>query len=197
MFLTHLILISLAAGTAVSSHHYYALNPHVFSKRQQYRPDEYNCGNGDTCEESCGAGYLLCSDPDTFLCYNPQLAHTCCEPGSAASCEWFTNGVVSVILCSHIFPGGCPNGDYCLIDGWCCPNSLDPQACALSFSISLPATFVGPTATPVVSDVTSAVATPTSASISVTTVTGAASPSIFTGGRGLIYTVLILVGNLF
>src|SRR5450755_3641893 len=48
--------------------------------------------------------------------------------------------------------GSCASGAFCLIDGYCCPNGEDPKACALSNSVALPATFVGPTTTPVVSN---------------------------------------------
>jgi hypothetical protein len=185
MFFTHLILASLTVTTALANHHFHALDPHVFGKRQEYQPPTHQCGIGKTCEESCGSGYLLCSDPTTFLCYNPDEAQTCCESGSASS--W-----------------ACPDGDYCLVDGWCCPRGLDPKACAISFGVTLPATFVGPTATPVVSNMTvsfttptSAIAPPTSASNSLPEFTGAASVNTVTGRNGLLYTVMIIVGNLF
>jgi hypothetical protein len=44
---------------------------------------------------------------------------------------------------------------------------------------------------------TTAIATPTSESTVLPEFTGAASPNTFTGGSGLLYTVLLLVGNLF
>ncbi|KAH6857465.1 hypothetical protein BKA58DRAFT_450033 [Alternaria rosae] len=186
MFFARFILASLTIATAAANLHFHSPNPHAFGKRQEYQPPVNQCGIGDTCEASCGTGYLLCSDPDTFLCYNPDMQETCCEAGSSAS--W-----------------GCPNGDYCLIDGWCCPQGLDPQACALSLSVSLPATFVGPTATISLSNMTSPITTPTAASTSVSALvstslpefTGAASPNTFAGGHGLLYTVLLLFGGLF
>ncbi|EON68442.1 hypothetical protein W97_07652 [Coniosporium apollinis CBS 100218] len=199
MFFIQFILASLAIVTAVSSKHFHALDTKVFGKRQEYQPTTSFCGPGNTCEASCGPGYIDCGDPTENLCYNPANAQTCCEPGSAD-------------------PWSCPNGDYCLVDGYCCPSGLDPTACALSYSVTLPATFVGPTTTPGVLDsssgvpnVTPAVATissvppgstgtgsfsPSVASPSVAVFTGAASPNTITGRTGLIYGVLALIGNL-
>ncbi|KAL1795897.1 hypothetical protein ACET3X_006121 [Alternaria dauci] len=185
MFFTHLILASLTLATALANHQFHALKPHAFDKRQEYKPDTYTCGFGETCEESCGAGSLLCSDEATFLCYNPGQEDTCCEPGSADS--W-----------------GCPGGDYCLVEGYCCPKEVDPQACALEFGVTLPADFVGPTATPGISNITtpviaptSGIIRPTSASTGLPEFTGAASLSTVAGGNGLLYAVLVMVGNLF
>lgn len=203
MFFTHWILASLTVATALANHQFHALKPHAFDKRQEYRPDTYTCGFGDTCEESCGAGSLLCSDEATFLCYNPGQEDTCCEPGSADSCEWHTNHVISAFLCSHNFPGGCPGGDYCLVEGYCCPKEVDPQACALEFGVTLPADFARPTATPGLSNITtpviaptSGIIRPTSTSIGLPEFTGAASLSTVAGGNGLLYAVLVMVGNL-
>jgi hypothetical protein len=36
---------------------------------------------------------------------------------------------------------GCPGGSFCLTNGYCCPNGLDPNTCALNNGVSLAAGF--------------------------------------------------------
>jgi hypothetical protein len=35
----------------------------------------------------------------------------------------------------------CPGGSFCLTQGYCCPNELDPSTCALNNGVSLSAGF--------------------------------------------------------
>jgi hypothetical protein len=86
MLLTHAILTSTVAGSALASFH--QLQPKSFHKRQELNPDITQCGPGDTCVESCGTGFELCSDATTFLCYNPSAGDSCCEGGSSSSCQF-------------------------------------------------------------------------------------------------------------
>ncbi|KAF8535681.1 hypothetical protein BDD12DRAFT_854372 [Trichophaea hybrida] len=68
------------------------------------------------------------------LCFDPSQGQTCCHS------KW-----------------GCPTGSFCLIDGKCCPDGLDPQKCAAENGVTLPADFTTETASsplPAPTDVT-------------------------------------------
>lgn len=64
---------------------------------------------GDTCGAAFGDGYQTCreaSGDKNRLCYNPNAGQKCC------SASW-----------------SCPNGSFCLSDGVCCPDGMDPASC--------------------------------------------------------------------
>jgi hypothetical protein len=97
-------------------------------KRQQFIPTTQTAA-GDTCADAFGAGYLTCrekTDSKNRLCYNPTLGQACCES------TW-----------------ACPNGSFCLVDPFCCPNGEDPNTCAAEKGVTLSSTFVTPSATSV------------------------------------------------
>jgi hypothetical protein len=103
MFLKSLLLAALAVGTSVSVDVHGRLAVRGFHKRQAFRPETHYCAYvsaGSTCEDSCGAGYILCSDPTTFFCYNPGLGEICCSSGSSAACKWFTKFAICITLYS-------------------------------------------------------------------------------------------------
>ncbi|KAK4178192.1 hypothetical protein QBC36DRAFT_110215 [Triangularia setosa] len=125
-----------------------------------YQPEQAVCGEGNTCEEACGAGYTTCASTDNQVhCFNAQAAQTCCPDQSGNSCD---------------------AGYYCTADKagetWCCPNSMDLEACAAAFEVTgglvsqtPPATSTSTTSSEVIST-----APPTTTS---------ASSSIFFGGK--------------
>ncbi|KAM7220958.1 hypothetical protein V8F06_003682 [Rhypophila decipiens] len=83
-----------------------------------YQPEQAVCGDGNTCEEACGAGYSECASKDLEIhCYN-SAAQTCCPNKSGNSCD---------------------AGYYCTADSddetWCCPNGMDLTACAAAYKI--------------------------------------------------------------
>ena len=107
MFLNFL-LASLVVGTATPIDVSGRADMMVFHKRQAFQPGTQSCSPvppGSTCADSCGAGYILCSDPTTFLCYNPGAGQSCCSPGSPASCQWFLEAAKCIVLCSPLFQG--------------------------------------------------------------------------------------------
>ena len=113
--------------------------------------------------------------------------------------------------------GACNSGDYCLVDGYCCPAGVDAGQCALSLGVTLPATYVAstatvaPTADPAVTTSVPAYTTATTTSsalvssytpsvpsVSVAVYTGAASSNSVVGGNaGMLGSILALVLNLF
>ncbi|KAK4674684.1 hypothetical protein QC763_122870 [Podospora pseudopauciseta] len=128
-----------------------------------YQPEQAVCGEGNTCEEACGAGYTTCASTDNQVhCFNAQAAQTCCPDQSGNSCD---------------------AGYYCTADKagetWCCPNSMDLEACAAAFEVTgglvsqtpPPATSTSTTSSEVIST-----APPTTTSTS-------ASSSIVFGGK--------------
>ncbi|KAM7199874.1 hypothetical protein V8F20_005523 [Naviculisporaceae sp. PSN 640] len=83
-----------------------------------YQPEQAVCGDGNTCEEACGAGYTECASKDLEIhCYN-SAAQTCCPNKSGNSCD---------------------AGYYCTADSdnetWCCPEGMDLAACAAAYDI--------------------------------------------------------------
>jgi len=50
-----------------------------------YQPEQAVCGDGNTCEEACGAGYQECASKDLEIhCYNTAAAQTCCPNKSGS-----------------------------------------------------------------------------------------------------------------
>ncbi|KAB5513479.1 hypothetical protein GE09DRAFT_1162003 [Coniochaeta sp. 2T2.1] len=188
MHSTFFIFTISSIGTAMSSDLFlYMPDVDVVGKRQAYTPPApTTCtGTGDTCEAVCGPGYRSCTDVSRQLCYNPTQQETCCEGGTANA--WT-----------------CLDGDYCLVDGFCCPHDQDPTACARAHTVTLPATYTRPTATMGVSTSAAMTTLPASASSSYTTaastsvavVTAAASHNTLMGSSSLICGVLAFIGNL-
>lgn len=101
--------------------------PHALNRRQAFDPDEETLPVGE-CSE-IGPGYSECraeSALEPMLCIDPTQGETCC------SNEW-----------------GCPAESFCLIEGLCCPEGLDPQTCAEQNDVVLPPDFgTDPTPTP-------------------------------------------------
>ncbi|KAK0665789.1 hypothetical protein QBC41DRAFT_232025, partial [Cercophora samala] len=126
-----------------------------------YQPEQAVCGEGNTCEEACGAGYTTCASTDSQVhCFNAQAAQTCCPDQSGNSCD---------------------AGYYCTADKagetWCCPNAMDLEACAAAFEVTgglVSQTAPAATSTSTSSEVISTTAPPTTTS---------ASSSIFFGGK--------------
>ncbi|KAK4189742.1 hypothetical protein QBC35DRAFT_128170 [Podospora australis] len=107
-----------------------------------YQPEQAVCGTGSTCEEACGSGYTTCSSSDKQVhCFNPAAAQTCCPDLSGNSCD---------------------AGYYCTADKagetWCCPDSMDLQACAAAYSVT--GGLVSQTPVPVTSTTASSTAAP-------------------------------------
>lgn len=85
-----------------------------------YQPAQAVCGTGATCEDACGNGYTTCSSTDKQVhCFNSLAGQTCCPDLSGNSCD---------------------AGYYCTADKtgetWCCPDSMDLQACAAAYSVT-------------------------------------------------------------
>lgn len=102
MLFSYAFLASMAAGTALSLDSFAQPQSKAFRKRQEFSPTTLTCGQGDTCAESCGTGYILCSDPTTFLCYNPGAGQSCCNAGSSSSCSCHLDlNPFSTLLTTH------------------------------------------------------------------------------------------------
>lgn len=107
------------------------------------------------------------------------------------------------------FQGACNQGDFCLVDQYCCPGGIDPAQCALSYGVTLPADYVASTPTPTGS--ASEIVTPSTApgsvftgsptqsvpSPSVAVFTGAASAKNVVGYTGMFSSILALILDLF
>ena len=51
-----------------------------------YQPEEAVCGDGNTCEEACGAGYQTCAPAnDQIHCFNPTVGEICCPDLSGST----------------------------------------------------------------------------------------------------------------
>jgi hypothetical protein len=111
-----------------------------------YQPEETMCGDGNTCEEACGAGYQTCASVDSQVhCFNPTVGELCCPDESGNSCE---------------------AGYYCTADTdgetWCCPEGMELSACAAAYSIT--GGLVSQTPPPATSTSTTSTSTSTSTS---------------------------------
>lgn len=50
-----------------------------------YIPEETVCGDGNTCDEACGAGYTQCASNDAAIhCFNPEAQQSCCTDGTGS-----------------------------------------------------------------------------------------------------------------
>ncbi|KAI4212929.1 MAG: hypothetical protein LQ351_004454 [Letrouitia transgressa] len=105
------------AGSALAANSLRVVVPRELRVRQdQSFTPTTSFGTGDTCEDAFGAGYILCGE----ICYNPGIGQTCCTSGDD-------------------YP--CPSQSFCLIEGLCCPDGVDPQTCAADNGVELPADF--------------------------------------------------------
>ncbi|KAK0629977.1 hypothetical protein B0T17DRAFT_615694 [Bombardia bombarda] len=85
-----------------------------------YQPTPAVCGEGDTCEAACGAGFTTCASKDEAIhCFNSAAAQTCCPDNSGNSCD---------------------AGYFCAADAtnetWCCPDGMNLEQCAAAYSIT-------------------------------------------------------------
>ena len=78
-------------------------------------------GFGEDCTDSFGENYEWCGPEDARYCYDPTIGDICCFDKED--------------------PWACPKGSFCLVDGFCCPDGLDPTSCAADEGVSLPADF--------------------------------------------------------
>ncbi|KAK3319333.1 hypothetical protein B0H66DRAFT_267060 [Apodospora peruviana] len=122
-----------------------------------YQPTQAVCGEGETCEAACGAGYQTCASSDEAIhCFNPAAAQTCCPSNTGMSCD---------------------AGYFCAADKggetWCCPNGMDLDACATAYSITggLIYETAPSTSSEVSSSTSSASPYPTSSATNTTTTT--------------------------
>ncbi|KAK5313655.1 hypothetical protein LTR70_007496 [Exophiala xenobiotica] len=185
LFLVTLVTLASTAAASENTHGFSLFTRSGLDKRQICTVNEIT---STSCQECFGAGSVNCL---SNTCYNPGVGDSCCSDGNY-----------------------CEVGNYCT-DAGCCPNGTPLEQCGATVSLSVvpppaseatsPASSASSTlfiqtestATTVVSNVTSAPTTPTSASIPVASFTGAASLNIITSGKGLVYAVLMLMGNLF
>ncbi|KAM0280930.1 hypothetical protein ACHAQH_003819 [Verticillium albo-atrum] len=86
-----------------------------------YQPEDEVCaGEGSTCAEACGTGYLQCSSSDSAVhCYNPEASESCCATGTGSSC-------LAEFYCTHDSQ----------VETWCCPNGLNLKECAIEFGVT-------------------------------------------------------------
>jgi hypothetical protein len=140
----------------------------------------------------------------SFLSSPPPPSHRVFSP-IVHIMLWWVDGVKLLLTYSRIWAiGACNAGDFCLVDQYCCPGGLDATACALSYGVTLPATYVASTPTPAgtaPATVTDSVyiATPSvpSPTVSVAVYTGAANANAAVGYTGLLSGLLALLGGLF
>ncbi|BCS17468.1 uncharacterized protein APUU_10296S [Aspergillus puulaauensis] len=107
MYASIIALGSLLAVQAVVADNSLQLN-HVLSKRQG---DDQSFVPPTT--PGCPSGWPTCGTSN--ICYNPRRGDTCCPDGTWA----------------------CPAGNFCLQQGLCCPDGIDPQTCAENEGITL------------------------------------------------------------
>lgn len=102
-------------------------------KRQAgYQPTQHKCGNGATCADACGAGYITCPSNDGQThCYDPDIKETCCPDGTGNSCS-------DGYFCTQDATGGT----------WCCPDGMSLAACAAAYSLTGTLVSETPTAAP-------------------------------------------------
>ena len=170
-------------------------------------------GPTDTCETACGLGYIQCGDPSANLCYNPDIGEPCCEPNSASVCKCINVQIV-MYHTAYSLIGSCYEGDFCLVDGYCCPGGLEATDCAVSYGVTLPATYVASTPTAISTRstvvtsgtgvITTAATLPSSrvtstltGSTTMPTFNGAANANQVVGNTGILYSILVVILNHF
>ncbi|KAL2838612.1 hypothetical protein BJY01DRAFT_237390 [Aspergillus pseudoustus] len=187
MYTAALLFASLLAAPALASPDQ-KLAPFTglgLSKRQG--GDSFQPG---TIPSSC-EGWPFCGT--SGICYNPDRGDTCCPTGTWA----------------------CPGGTFCLQDGYCCPDGLDPQSCADELGVTLTSSDPEPTTTssssssstpviPTYTNPTTTVTPPPASSSSAIPPTGSEIPPEFTGaanahvvgGAAAVLGGLGVIGNL-
>ncbi|KAI9884576.1 MAG: hypothetical protein M1823_003648 [Watsoniomyces obsoletus] len=73
-------------------------------------------GKGRDCEDAFGPGKLECGN--SRKCFNPTRKESCCYGKYT-----------------------CPTGSFCLTEGKCCPDGIDPVTCAMEQGVMLPIDF--------------------------------------------------------
>lgn len=138
------------------------MGPFGLVRRQDpgYKPEFKPCGEGSTCEESCGAGKQQCASSNAQLsCYTPA-AQNCCPNNSGHACDF---------------------GYYCTVDAssetYCCPDGMDLVACAAKYSVSALANLGSSTSAPAGATTSAPVEASTSAPVESTTSAPAAVAS--------------------
>ncbi|KAL2822914.1 hypothetical protein BJX63DRAFT_1420 [Aspergillus granulosus] len=140
----------------------------------------------DTIPSDC-TGLPICGS--SGICYDTSLGESCCPDGTWA----------------------CPGGSFCLQDGYCCPDGLDPESCAAELGITLTSSEPEPTttttsssSTPVIPTYTETTTTPPPSSSSAIPPTDTDVPPEFTGaanthafgGAAAVLGGLGVIGNL-
>ncbi|KAL6232478.1 hypothetical protein BDW75DRAFT_19513 [Aspergillus navahoensis] len=188
MYASALVLASLLAAPALATNQMLApFKGTGLSKRQGGESFQPPTTPG------CPDDWPMCGT--SGVCYSPARGDTCCPDGTWA----------------------CPVGSFCLQDGYCCPEGLDPQTCAEQNGITLTSdeptssttsSSTSTSSTPVIptTSETTATNTPTSTPTSSSAVppTTTTSPPEFTGaanaqavgGAAAILGGLGLIGNL-
>lgn len=125
---------------------------------QAFTPTPIN-GQGATCADAFGAGFVQCGTGND--CFNPGAGGSCCSEGY-----------------------DCPSGSFCLVQGQCCPDGLDPASCAAQLGVTLPAGF---STDGVAAAATTSPATTSTTSVSVASpiTTASAIPTISSNGTSV------------
>ncbi|MCJ1342319.1 hypothetical protein MMC31_000501 [Peltigera leucophlebia] len=139
-----LLSASLASGVLASANIPRALL-HVRQGGDAFIPGTRQ-GFGATCVDAFGPNSKLCANSGT--CYDASIGDSCCSEG---------------------YP--CGTGSFCLVKGYCCPNTSTPAQCAAANGITLPPGFTKQ-ATEIV--------TPVATTAKATTSAGASSARITT-----------------
>ena len=110
--------------------------------------------------------------------------------------------------------GACYEGDYCLVNGYCCPGGVEATDCAVSYGVTLPATYVASTPTAISTRstvitsgtalITTAATLPSSrvsstltGSTAIPTSNGAVNINKAVGNTGMLYSILVFIFNQF
>ncbi|KAL3449961.1 hypothetical protein BJX65DRAFT_305425 [Aspergillus insuetus] len=119
MYTQAIILASLlAAGPALGSANA-KLSPFGFGLSKRQGGESFQ---PETIASDC-SDLPMCGT--SGYCYDPSIGQTCCPDGT-----W-----------------GCPSETFCLQDGYCCPDGLDPETCAEQNGITLTSSDPEPTTT--------------------------------------------------
>ncbi|KAH7125642.1 hypothetical protein B0J11DRAFT_311333 [Dendryphion nanum] len=117
------LLVNVALGSEFFSptDNFGAMFPRAdLGKRQGYYPGTKTCGKGNTCAEACGPTQVQCPSKSGIYCFDPAVGQQCCPDMTGNSCR---------------------AGYYCTTDGrgttYCCPDGMDTQACAASYSLTV------------------------------------------------------------
>ncbi|OJJ05073.1 hypothetical protein ASPVEDRAFT_44616 [Aspergillus versicolor CBS 583.65] len=117
----------------------------------------------------CPSDWPMCGTSN--ICYDPTRGDTCCPDGTWA----------------------CPGGNFCLQQGRCCPDGIDPETCAENEGITLTSSTSEPTSAPEPTETTSSTSsrpviptgtteTPTGTPTGTPPASSSPAPPEFTGG---------------